>query len=111
MEGMLADLAVGIEQRNEFEAKIKEARPEWISVFEYFTTGFWPTYKSPEVALTPDMSKCMDLFRDWHDNKHQKRKLTWVFSLGNASVRATFGKEILRSAGRYLASCRFECVQ
>lgn len=93
MEGMLADLAVGIEQRNEFEAKMREDATKLDFSVQVLTTGFWPTYKSPEVALTPDMSTCMDLFRDWHDNKHQKRKLTWVFSLGNASVRATFGKK------------------
>ena len=60
---------------------------------QVLTTGFWPTYKSPEVTLTPEMSECMDVFKEWHDNKHQKRKLTWMFSLGNASVRATFGKK------------------
>jgi cullin 1 len=93
MEGMLADLAVGIEQRNEFEAKMRLQETKLDFSVQVLTTGFWPTYKSPEVALTPDMSTCMDLFRDWHDNKHQKRKLTWVFSLGNASVRAQFGKK------------------
>jgi len=93
MEGMLADLAVGVDQRNEFEARMKQQDAKLDFSVQVLTTGFWPTYKSPEVALTPDMSKCMDLFRDWHDNKHQKRKLTWVHSLGNASVRGHFGKK------------------
>mmetsp|Transcript_34147 Transcript_34147/g.38849 ORF Transcript_34147/g.38849 Transcript_34147/m.38849 type:complete len:750 (+) Transcript_34147:98-2347(+) len=93
MEGMLADLAVGIEQRNEFESKMRQQDTKLDFSVQVLTTGFWPTYKSPDVTLTDDMSKCMDLFRDWHDNKHQKRKLTWVFSLGNASVRATFGRK------------------
>jgi len=35
----------------------------------------------------------MGFFKDWHDNKHAKRKLTWIFSLGNSSVRATFGRK------------------
>jgi cullin 1 len=35
----------------------------------------------------------MSLFKDWHDNKHAKRKLVWMHSLGNATVRATFGKK------------------
>ena len=94
MEGMLADLAVGVDQRNEFEAKMKQQETKLDFSVQVLTTGFWPTYKSPDVALTPEMSKCMDLFRDWHDNKHQKRKLTWVFSLGNASVRGQFGKKM-----------------
>ena len=93
MEGMLADLAVGVDQRNEFEAKMKQQETKLDFSVQVLTTGFWPSYKSPDVTLTPEMTKCMDLFRDWHDNKHQKRKLTWVFSLGNASVRGQFGKK------------------
>jgi len=60
---------------------------------QVLTTGFWPSYKSTQVTLPEDMSKSMDLFKEWHDNKHAKRKLTWMHSLGNATVRATFGKK------------------
>lgn len=93
MEGMLSDLAVGSDQRSEFEAKMKQHDAKLDFSVQVLTTGFWPTYKSPEVALTPEMSKCMAVFKEWHDNKHAKRKLSWMFSLGNASVRATFGKK------------------
>ena len=93
MEGMLGDLAVGTEQRNEFDNVMRNQDTKLDFGVQVLTTGFWPTYKTPEVALTPSMSKCMSTFRDWHDNKHQKRKLTWVFSLGNATVRAVFGKK------------------
>jgi cullin 1 len=34
----------------------------------------------------------MAVFKEWHDKKLQKRKLTWMFSQRNASVRGTFGK-------------------
>jgi cullin 1 len=39
------------------------------------------------------MTKNMDIFKTWHDKRHQQRKLSWVFSLGNATVRAVFGKK------------------
>jgi cullin 1 len=90
---MLADLAVGFDQRNEFELKMRETETKLEFSVQVLTTGFWPTYKSPDVALTSEMKRCMDLFHEWHDNKHQKRKLSWILSLGNASVRATFGKK------------------
>jgi cullin 1 len=45
------------------------------------------------VALTPEMTKCMTVFKEWHDKKHQKRKLTWMFSQGNATVRGVYGKK------------------
>jgi cullin 1 len=93
MEGMLADLAVGSEQRTEFEQRMRNVDTKLDFSVQVLTTGFWPTYKSPEVALTPEMDKCMGVFKEWHDKKHQKRKLTWMFSQGNASVRGVFGKK------------------
>lgn len=93
MEGMLADLAVGSEQRTEFEQRMRSVDTKLDFSVQVLTTGFWPSYKSPQVALTPEMSKCMGVFKEWHDKKHQKRKLTWMFSQGNSSVRGTFGKK------------------
>mmetsp|Transcript_1513 Transcript_1513/g.2861 ORF Transcript_1513/g.2861 Transcript_1513/m.2861 type:complete len:727 (-) Transcript_1513:547-2727(-) len=93
MEGMLADLAVGSDQKTEFDAKLKQHNSKLDFSVQVLTTGFWPTYKSPEVVLPEQMSTCMGIFKDWHENKHAKRKLAWIHSLGNASVRGTFGKK------------------
>jgi cullin 1 len=93
MEGMLSDLAVAGEQKTEFDSKLKQTNLKLDFSVQVLTTGFWPTYKSPEVALPENMSKSMDLFKDWHDKKHQRRKLAWIHSLGNATVRGSFGKK------------------
>ena len=93
MEGMLADLAVGSDQKTEFDAKLKQHNSKLDFSVQVLTTGFWPTYKSPEVVLPEQMSTCMGIFKEWHENKHAKRKLAWIHSLGNASVRGTFGKK------------------
>mmetsp|Transcript_19408 Transcript_19408/g.39851 ORF Transcript_19408/g.39851 Transcript_19408/m.39851 type:complete len:741 (-) Transcript_19408:1236-3458(-) len=92
MEGMLADLAVGSDQRSEFETRMRSVDTKLDFSVQVLTTGFWPTYKSPEIVLTAEMAKCMEVFKEWHDQKHQKRKLGWVFSQGNASVRGVFKK-------------------
>ena len=93
MEGMLGDLASASQQRTEFEQKMREVDSKLDFTVQTLTTGFWPTYKSPEVTLTDEMTKCMEVFKEWHDQKHQKRKLTWVMTQGSATVRATFGKK------------------
>jgi cullin 1 len=95
MEGMLADLAIGGGQRTEFEGRMQQLHDQVKLDFsvQVLTTGFWPTYKSPEVTLTEEMSRCMEVFKEWHEQKHQKRKLTWVVTQGNATVKATFGKK------------------
>ena len=93
MEGMLSDLDVGMDQHKEFQSKMKKHDYPIDFSAQVLTTGFWPTYKSPEISLPSEMSDCMKLFKDWHDNKHGQRKLSWMFSLGNATVKATFGKK------------------
>merc|ERR1719253_371365 len=93
MEGMLNDLAVGSEQKSEFDQRMEQQETKLSFGVQVLTTGNWPSYKAPEVALPPQMTKCMDVFKEWHDAKHQKRRLTWVHSLGNATVRATYGKK------------------
>lgn len=92
MEGMLGDLAVGNDQRTEFANKMKEHESKIEFSVQVLTTGFWPTYRTPEVTLPDEMSKCMNVFKKWHDNKHAKRKLSWMFSLGNATVRGSFDR-------------------
>jgi len=93
MEGMLSDLAVGADQKGEFDEQIKQHSCKMDFSVQVLTTGFWPTYKSPPITVPDEMSKCIDIFKTWHDKRHQQRKLSWVFSLGNATVRAVFGKK------------------
>lgn len=93
MEGMLNDLAVGADQKGEFDEHMKQHDSKIDFSVQVLTTGFWPTYNSPTIAISPEMTKCIKVFKDWHDKRHAQRKLSWVFSLGNATVRANFGKK------------------
>lgn len=93
MEGMLNDLAVGADQKGEFDEHMKQHNSKIDFSVQVLTTGFWPTYNSPTIAISPEMTKCIKVFKDWHDKRHAQRKLSWVFSLGNATVRANFGKK------------------
>mmetsp|Transcript_22277 Transcript_22277/g.46834 ORF Transcript_22277/g.46834 Transcript_22277/m.46834 type:complete len:742 (-) Transcript_22277:219-2444(-) len=93
MEGMLNDLAVGNDQKSEFDARMEQHDTKLSFSVQVLTTGFWPTYKTPEVSLPANMTKCLEIFTEWHDAKHQKRKLSWVHSLGNATVKSIFGKK------------------
>jgi cullin 1 len=93
MEGMLSDLAVGSQQRQEFGQRQGQLESKIEFSVQVLTTGFWPTYKSPEVTLTEEMSKSLGHFKEWHDQKHPKRKLSWVLTQGSATVRGVFGKK------------------
>jgi len=93
MEGMLSDLAVGNEQRSEFEQRMRTVESKIDFSVQVLTTGFWPTYKNPEVAVTDEMTRVMGVFKEWHDQRHQKRKLNWIFAQGNALVAGFYGRK------------------
>lgn len=93
LEGMLNDLAVGSDQKSEFDSRISEENSKIDFGVQVLTTGFWPKYPTPDVAIPPEMTKCLDIFKEWHTTRHQQRKLGWVFSLGNATVKAVYGKK------------------
>lgn len=94
MEGMLSDLAVGQQQRAEFEQRMRQIENSSLDFsVQVLTVGFWPSYKSTDVTLTSEMTRCLNVFKEWHDTKHSKRKLQWIMTQGNASVRGSFGKK------------------
>uniref|UniRef100_H3HCN3 Cullin family profile domain-containing protein n=1 Tax=Phytophthora ramorum TaxID=164328 RepID=H3HCN3_PHYRM len=101
MEGMMNDLAIGSDHHQEFEGFLKKHREEdstdaalnlEFSV-QVLTTGYWPSYRILEVTMPPLMVRCMNLFKVYYDSKTSHRRLQWVHSLGNATVRANFPKK------------------
>eukprot|EP00957_Ditylum_brightwellii_P001740 134070-Ditylum_brightwellii.AAC.1 len=70
MEGMLNDLVSGSQLRSEF--------------------NLWLEQLDVKLHL---MSMSMDVFKEWYVKKHQHHHLTWVHSLGNTTVKTTYGKK------------------
>ena len=97
MEGMLNDLAIGVDHQSDFETHVKEAKTKDLGKVEFsvqvLTTGYWPTYQVLDVHLPPDMVRCTQVFKEYYDHKNSKRRLTWMFGLGNATVKGMFGKK------------------
>jgi len=97
MEGMLNDLAIGADHAKAFDDYCKENEADTgLGKLEFgvqvLTTGYWPTYKTFELRLPPIMGRCLQVFKDFYDSKNSHRRLQWTHSLGNATVKATFGK-------------------
>ena len=98
MEGMLNDLAFGADTTRNFEEYVRnndEARQS-LGRLEFsvqvLTSGHWPTYKVIELNLPPIMMRCTQMFRHFHDQASTSHKrLQWAHSLGNATVKGTFG--------------------
>jgi cullin 1 len=102
MEGMMNDLAIGSDHHQEFEGFLKKQREQESAVaisgnlefsVQVLTTGYWPSYKVLEITMPPQLVKCMNLFKVYYDSKTSHRRLQWIHSLGNATVRANFPKK------------------
>ncbi|CAM9374818.1 unnamed protein product, partial [Heterosigma akashiwo] len=109
MEGMMNDLAIGGDHAADFAAHLRgeggggggggggnggggAGVPLGFNV-QVLTTGYWPTYKTLDVRLPPELVRCTQVFKEYYDRKTSHRRLAWVHSLGNATLRATYGRK------------------
>jgi cullin 1 len=80
------------------------------------TTGYWPTYKSSEINLPSEMVwqsvlwslallsslssvtwahlcfqvKCIEVFKGFYQSGAKRRKMNWIYSLGNCNIIGRF---------------------
>ncbi|PIA61528.1 hypothetical protein AQUCO_00300808v1 [Aquilegia coerulea] len=98
MEGMITDLSLARETQAEFETYIKDnphvTQGADLSV-TVLTTGFWPTYKTVDFNIPPDVFYCIDAFKTYYKCKANSRKLTWIFSLGGCNLIGRFDSKII----------------
>ncbi|CAD6231357.1 unnamed protein product [Miscanthus lutarioriparius] len=94
MEGMINDVTVAKDKHTDLENYIRtnpELNPKVDLSVQVLTTGYWPTYKSTDINLPSEMVKCVEIFsKFYHSNTDRKRKLNWIYSLGNCTVVGNF---------------------
>jgi cullin 1 len=93
MEGMVTDLTLARENQTSFEEYLNNnphANPGIDLTVTVLTTGFWPSYKSFDLNLPPELVKCVEVFREFYQTKTKHRKLTWIYSLGTCNISGKF---------------------
>lgn len=58
---------------------------------QVLTQGFWPTQKYRELHLTREMVAAKAGFDSWYRDRHSHRVLSWIYTLGDVTVKGTFG--------------------
>jgi cullin 1 len=62
---------------------------------QVLTAGYWAQHSTYEVQLPPDMTRDMQCFVKYYEEKiNGKRRLQWLWGLGNAEVRGSWGKKM-----------------
>jgi len=54
------------------------------------TRGFWSITKKPPLTLPTSMSLCVSRFTQFYLNKQHKRKLDWLFDLGECEIKPLY---------------------
>ncbi|KAE8009557.1 hypothetical protein FH972_005988 [Carpinus fangiana] len=93
MEGMVTDLTLARENQTNFEDYLRNntnVNPGIDLTVTVLTTGFWPSYKSFDLSLPPEMVKCVEVFKGFYETKTKHRKLTWIYSLGTCNINGKF---------------------
>ena len=89
---MLSDFSIVKEETKEFEAHLQSLTGNSAEIdnlectFQCLKTANWPTYKTMQVTIPPQLDSKFQQFRRFYENKHQKRKISICFSLGEAIV-------------------------
>lgn len=69
MEGMVTDLQLARDKQDAFKEWLRnknKSLPVDVSV-TVLTTGFWPTYKSAELALPKELAQGVEVFKEFYE--------------------------------------------
>ncbi|CAM6081663.1 unnamed protein product [Calypogeia fissa] len=94
METMITDMTLAKEKQASFANylnKIPASNPGNDLSVTVLNTASWPDYKSTNLRLPREMVKSVEVFNDFYQRNHTKRKLTWNYSLGTSVIETTFG--------------------
>ena len=93
MQGMLTDYLAVKEENKEFESFVQSSPSQEIapnSTFDFsiqcLKTANWPAYKAISLVMPPHIDDKFQQYNRFYKNKHQRRKITIQFSLGDAIV-------------------------
>ncbi|TYH06219.1 hypothetical protein ES288_A08G139300v1 [Gossypium darwinii] len=93
MEGMVTDVVLAKENQSSYQEYLRnnpDVHPGLDFTVTVLTTGFWPSYKSFDLSLPPEMVKCVEVFKGFYGTKTKHRKLTWIYSLGTSHINGKF---------------------
>jgi len=95
LEGMFTDMRLSTDTMENFKNYIKnDNKLGGIELgVHVLTTGFWPTQPAAKCVLPAEIAKCCEVFKKFYLSNHSGRRLTWQTNMGNADLKAFFGKE------------------
>ena len=93
LQRMFQDMQISKDLNSGFKSHTQDLRTKVDSQYSILGTGFWPL-TAPTTTFAPpaEIQKDCDRFTLFYKNKHEGRKLTWLWQLCKGDLRATFTK-------------------
>jgi len=93
IEGMMNDLEIAKDKAKKYKehrSTTQQAADPIDFDIKILTTSYWPSYKTFELSVPPEIKTCMDSFQDFYTRlpTNHHRELKWNFAMGTAFVSA-----------------------
>ncbi|XP_047331162.1 cullin-3A-like [Impatiens glandulifera] len=92
LEGMFKDIESSREKMDYFLLNYVNSTDDRIIAIKVLTTGYWPIQPIPECNLPSEVCYLTNRFKIYYLGIHSGRRLSWQTNMGNAYLRAIFGK-------------------
>lgn len=95
LEGMFVDISMSKNIMTDYISHVRldsaqtAASAAEIDI-QILTSGYWPLQAHPECPLPDGIVACVNDFTNYYLRKNNGKKLTWIFSLGSADIKANF---------------------
>ncbi|PGH34975.1 Cullin 4 [[Emmonsia] crescens] len=115
LESMFKDMDLARDEMASYNALIgpKRDKPKMDLNVNVISAAAWPSYPDVQVKIPKAISKAMDGFEQFYNNKYNGRKLHWKHSLAHCQLKAKFpkgDKEIIVSSFQAIVLLLFNDV-
>jgi hypothetical protein len=89
---MFNDIKVSQEREQTFKDYCEnlDSKPAVETTVAVLNNLYWPLNKQTDLTLPKDMVPAKELFEKWYNTTTEKRKLTWLYNLGDVTVAHQF---------------------
>eukprot|EP00253_Pinus_taeda_P013230 PITA_13230 len=98
MEFMIKDLVIASEGKSAFDEYLGSGNINLATELrvKVLTTPFWPISQSyiSQPNLPSDIANYVQVFKAYYSTQNERRKLTWIYSLGTYNIRGNFDNQM-----------------
>jgi cullin 3 len=90
LEGMFKDIKLSKDLNIEWKSFLKDSskKIDYDMTCQILTNGCWPIVTNTRLELPIFLSSSCDIFKDFYLQKYSGRKLSWLFNMGTADIKA-----------------------